>query len=425
MEKLKEIMKDHTFMKGSIFILVNAFLLYVMYFIIKNIGWLSAGLWKGLCVLADAFWPLILGLILAYLLNPLSELIDSKLMSKIVKLPADPIKAEKRKNLRHFISVIIMFLLVIAAIIAIIYGFAVMIIGKVVFQDLSATVQDLLSGIVKYESTFRGWITNNLPDGLLSEKLTEVANAIMKWIGENVNATSVIAFFTSIGGSVVDVVIAVIISIYLMKDKQFFLGLWRKFLHLVMPQKGHALLKETLSEINAVLSRFIRGALLDALFVAILSSIGLSIMGLEASVFIGVFAGIANVIPYFGPVMGMIPAFLMGLCTGGFWHGALAVIILLVVQQIDSNIIYPKVVGSSTGLHPLMVLLAVTIFGYFGGILGMLLAVPAAGIIQVFVVKWANNKERKMAAVESAGREPAEATTDQQSAEEMTSSQQE
>ena len=166
-------------------------------------------------------------------------------------------------------------------------------------------------------------------------------------------------------------------------------------MHLVMPQKGHAVLIETLSEMNAVLSRFIRGALLDALIVAVLSSIGLSIMGLEAAVFIGIFAGISNVIPYFGPVIGMIPAFLMGLCTGGFWHGVLAIAILFAIQQIDANFIYPKVVGSSTGLHPLMVLLAVSVFGYFGGILGMILAVPLAGIIQVFVVKWASGKESR------------------------------
>ena len=73
--------------------------------------------------------------------------------------------------------------------------------------------------------------------------------------------------------------------------------------------------------------------MLDALIVAILSSIGLSIMGLPAAVFIGVFAGIANVIPYFGPVIGMIPAFLMGFCTDSFWSGVLAVVILLVVQE--------------------------------------------------------------------------------------------
>ncbi|MFQ8603279.1 MAG: AI-2E family transporter [Anaerovoracaceae bacterium] len=396
MEKLKEIMKDNAFIRRSFFILFNAILLYILYFTIKNFGNISAAVLNGLHTLIDAFWPLVIGLILAYLLNPLVSFIDDKLIGKLGKLPDDPIKADKRKNIRHLISVIITYLIVVAAVIAIIYGFAVMIIGKVVFTDLSSMIQDLMSGIIQYEETFRNWIANNIPAGLVSEKFTEFTNYMLNWLSENISATSVIQFFTNIGGNVVNVVIGIIISIYLMKDKNLFLSLWRKFLHLTLPQRGNAVLTETLNEINGVLSKFIRGALLDALFVAILSSVGLSIMGLEAAVFIGVFAGIANVIPYFGPVLGMIPAFLMGFFTEGFWSGALAVIILLVVQQIDSNIIYPKIVGTSTGLHPLMVLLAVSVFGYFGGILGMLIAVPIAGIIQVFVLKWANSREIKI-----------------------------
>lgn len=396
MEKLKEIMKDNAFIRRSFFILFNAILLYILYFTIKNFGNISAAVLNGLHTLIDAFWPLVIGLILAYLLNPLVSFIDDKLIGKLGKLPDDPIQADKRKNIRHLISVIITYLIVVAAVIAIIYGFAVMIIGKIVFTDLSSMIQDLMSGIIQYEETFRNWIANNIPAGLVSEKFTEFTNYMLNWLSENISATSVIQFFTNIGGNVVNVVIGIIISIYLMKDKNLFLSLWRKFLHLTLPQRGNAVLTETLNEINGVLSKFIRGALLDALFVAILSSVGLSIMGLEAAVFIGVFAGIANVIPYFGPVLGMIPAFLMGFFTEGFWSGALAVIILLVVQQIDSNIIYPKIVGTSTGLHPLMVLLAVSVFGYFGGILGMLIAVPIAGIIQVFVLKWANSREIKI-----------------------------
>lgn len=396
MEKFKEILKDRNFIRGSFFILFNALLLYILYFVIKNFGSLSETL-LGLCsTLIDALWPLILGLILAYLLNPLSELIDRKLVGRFFKLPDDPIKAEKRSSLYHFISVILTLLIVLAAVIAIIYGLAVMIIGRVVFQSLSETIQDLITGFSGYQATFKNWIATNVPEGMLSEKLVEFTNTLMSWIGDNVNAASVISFFTNIGGGVIDTVIGIIISIYLMKDKHFFIGLWRKFLHLTLPQKRNAVLTETLSEINGVLSKFIRGALLDALIIAILSSIGLSVMGLEAAVFIGIFAGIANVIPYFGPVLGMIPAFLMGFCTDGFWHGVLAVAILIVIQQIDANIIYPKIVGSSTGLHPLMVLLAVSIFGYFGGILGMLLAVPAAGVIQIFVLKWANTREKKV-----------------------------
>lgn len=396
MEKFKEIMKDNTFIRGSFFIIFNAVLLYVIYFIIKNISSITAAVCHGLGVLADAFWPLILGLILAYLLNPLSELIDSRLMSKLIKLPSDPIKAKKKKNLRHLLSVLITYLLAIAAVIAIIYGFAVMIFGQAITSSISITATNLIENLIKYESTFSNWIATNVPDGIFSEKLSDITSVIIRWISDNISAASVVSFFTSISGSIVDIVVGIIVSIYLMKDKEFFLGLWRKFLHLALPQRPHAVLTETLSEINGVLSKFIRGALLDALIIAILSSIGLSIMGLEAAVFIGIFAGLANVIPYFGPVIGMIPAFTMGLCTEGFWTGVLAILILFAIQQIDCNFIYPKIVGTSTGLHPLMVLMAVSVFGYFGGILGMLLAVPIAGIIQVFVVKWASSRETKI-----------------------------
>ena len=291
MEKLKEIMKDNAFIRRSFFILFNAILLYILYFTIKNFGNISAAVLNGLHTLIDAFWPLVIGLILAYLLNPLVSFIDDKLIGKLGKLPDDPIKADKRKNIRHLISVIITYLIVVAAVIAIIYGFAVMIIGKVVFTDLSSMIQDLMSGIIQYEETFRNWIANNIPAGLVSEKFTEFTNYMLNWLSENISATSVIQFFTNIGGNVVNVVIGIIISIYLMKDKNLFLSLWRKFLHLTLPQRGNAVLTETLNEINGVLSKFIRGALLDALFVAILSSVGLSIMGLEAAVFIGVFAG--------------------------------------------------------------------------------------------------------------------------------------
>ena len=405
MNRLKQLMNDKNFTKWSVFIIFNAALLCVLFFVIRDIGNIASTLYRWLCVLLDAFWPLILGLILAYLLNPLAELIDTKLMKRLIRLPEDPAKIEKRKNLGHLLSVLLTYIIAIAAVIAILFGFTVMIIGNVNFSNLPGTFSELLRGLMHYESAFKGWIAGNLPEGIVTDKLTDVANSVMTWIGDNISASSVISFFTNISGSVIDVVVGIIVSIYLMKDKQFFLGLWKKFLDLTLSDRHSTAVTGVLADINGVFSKFIRGALLDALIIAILSSIGLSIMGLEGAVFIGVFAGIANVIPYFGPVIGMVPAFLMGLFTDGFWSGALAVIILLVIQQIDCNLIYPKIVGTSTGLHPLMVLLAVSVFGYFGGILGMLLAVPIAGIIQVFVKKWAAKKESSLGQAETENRE--------------------
>lgn len=403
MKKLKDVMRDRSFARGSLFIVFNAFLLYVLYFLVKNFDHVAMGAGQVLGSLGSAFSPLFIGLVIAYLLNPLVTIIDKRLMQKVFfRLPDDPVKAEKRRNLSRFISVLLTFVIVLAAVAAIIYGFAVMILGQFVFTDFSSMWSSVLENFMEYEVDLKLWVSHNLPEGFLSDKLMEAANSIISWISDNFSAANAISAVTGAVGSVVNIAIGAIVSIYLMKDKDFFLSLWRKLLHLTLPQRANSAVTETLNQVNGVLSQFVRGALLDAVFVAILSSVGLSVVRLDFAVFIGVFAGIANIIPYFGPLLGMIPAFLIGWLTGSLTQGILAVVVLVIVQQIDSNIIYPKVVGSSTGLHPLVVLLAVSVFGYYGGIAGMILAVPLAGILQVFVLKWAYRKERKLAPAQAA-----------------------
>lgn len=118
----------------------------------------------------------------------------------------------------------------------------------------------------------------------------------------------------------------------------------------------------------------------------------LSIIGIDFAVFIGCFAGLANVIPYFGPVIGIIPAALAGLAEGGIYKAILSAASLFAVQQIECNFIYPRIIGRSTGLHPLFVLTAVSVAGSFGGLLWMVLAVPIAGILRVLICKWAEKQ---------------------------------
>lgn len=133
--------------------------------------------------------------------------------------------------------------------------------------------------------------------------------------------------------------------------------------------------------------RFLRGQLLDALIVAIITSVILTIIRLDFAVLLGCFAGLTNVIPYFGPVFGAIPAVIVALFTGGLAKAVITLVAFIIIQQIDANLIYPKVVGSSTGLHPVFVLLAVTFGGYFWGIIGMVLAVPVVACIKQFIIR--------------------------------------
>ncbi len=398
MKKFKTFITEPSFTRSTLFIVFNAFLLYVLFFIIKNFDIIASTGSKAVGAVLAALSPLIIGLIVAYLLDPLVTRIDKRLLQRAFLIEKkEGRKKIKREALCRVLAILITFIIAIAAIALIIYGFAVMLLGQFVFTDVDTMFANLYDQIMSYEEEFRQWVANRLPDGFISEKIMEIVSLIVVWVSDNFSASATIAAVSGAIGSIINFVIGLIISIYLLKDKESFIRIWKKFLILIMPNRYATTINNTLNEVDEVISLFLRGAMLDAVFVAILSSIGLSILGLEFSVFIGVFAGICNVIPYFGPVIGMVPAFIIGWLTEDFMQGLLAIVILLLVQQIDSNIIYPKVVGSSTGLHPLAVLLSVSVFGYFGGIIGMLLAVPAAGVLAIFIKKWVNVREDKIA----------------------------
>lgn len=406
MKKFKTLITEPSFTRSTLFIVFNAFLLYVLFFVIKNFDVIATTGSKAIGAVLAALSPLFVGLIVAYLLDPLVTRIDQRLLQRaLVVQRKEGKKKIKRESICRMLAILITFLIAIAAIALIIYGFAVMLLGQFVFTDVDAMFANLYDQIMSYEEEFRQWVANKLPDGFISEKITELVSLIVVWVSDNFSASATIAAVSGAVGSIVNFVIGLIISIYLLKDKEIFISIWKKFLNLIMPNRHANTINSTLNEVDQVVSLFLRGALLDAVFVAILSSVGLSILGLDFSVFIGVFAGICNIIPYFGPVIGMVPAFIIGWLTEDFMQGLLAVVILLLVQQIDSNIIYPKVVGSSTGLHPLAVLLSVSVFGYFGGIIGMLLAVPTAGVLAIFIKKWVNRREERIAQKENASDE--------------------
>lgn len=385
--KIREMAKDWKAVKVCLYVLLTATLLYILYLILGNLPTIFIVGGDILGGFFSAISPLIIGLILAYLLGPLVETIDNRIMSKMFfKLPSDPVKLERRLNIRRTVSILITFLIIIAAICAIVYSFAVLIVGDLVFTSLGGMVTSVVEYFLKYEETIINWVKTLPLDGL-DGRLQGILDSVLLWFSNNFNTSAIISFISGIGGMALNVVLGAVVSIYLIKDKEYFLRLWRKTLHVIFPQKANAVITETLSDINGVLSLFVRGQLLDALIIAIVSSVALTVIGLEFSVFIGIFAGAANVIPYFGPIIGMIPAAIIALFTGGPLQALLAIIILLVIQQIDGNIIYPKIVGSSVGLHPVFVLVAVTLGGYYGGIIGMLIGVPIAAILRVFIIK--------------------------------------
>ena len=397
MKRIKDLLNDKVLIKWSLFCTITAASIYILYIIIKNIGLIIGGGALVISSIGAALTPLFIGIVIAYLLSPAVELIDGKILARVFfKMPDDPVKRRRRERLRFLSSIIITFIIIIAVISAIAYAFTVLILGRFVFGGLDHMFEDIMNYFSTYEAAIKEWAAT-LPQAAVGEKIDEVVTSVTQWFTSNFTPTSVVEFIANIGGGITNMLLGIVISIYLIKDKHLLLGICGKTLRLLLPRRANEIACGTLTEINAVLALFIRGALLDALIVAILSSAALSILGLRFAVFIGCFAGIANVIPYFGPLIGMIPAFIVGTLTDGLPQGLIAVILMLIIQQLDGNIIYPKVVGSSTGLHPLAVLLAITVAGYYGGVIGMVIAVPVAGILKIFILKfvnWLDNKRQ-------------------------------
>lgn len=315
--------------------------------------------------------PCFAALILAYLLNPLVNWFVSKCKSRLL-------------------AVTMTYLLAAASVFGLLYGFVVLIIGTLP-KDSPA---DILQQVFAYfENAYQAAdsFLRQLPSGISSPIRTSL-EGLKKGFESRFSVDAAFSFLSGLSGAFIRFFVGLVASIYLLKDKDYFISLWEKLLSLLLPQKAHGILSESLFEMHQVLSTFIKGALIDSLMVAFLSSVVLTILQVDYAVIIGILGGFLNIIPYFGPFFGMIPAFAVAAVTGGFPHGVLAVLGLFAVQQLDSNYIYPKIVGASTGLHPLFILLAVSFFGSFGGILGMLLAVPLAGIAQIFIKKWAFHK---------------------------------
>jgi len=328
-----------------------------------------------------AFLPLFFGLSFAYLFNGPVEWMSLKLSNNSTHVT---IESPKGRGL----AILITYLCAAIIIILIILAFITLMLGAFPSGGLSSVTNRIYEYFDSYYQSIQIHVSNYLPESFAGGTLN-LKSIIVSWLEKHFSFDKLIGLFSSIASGLINVALGIVVSIYILKDKELFSGLFQKFLSVVLPQKIHGLVNEILSEINIVLSTFIKGAFIDSILVSLISSVVLSLLNIKFSVIIGIIGGLLNIIPYFGPFLGAIPAFLMALTLQGPVKALSAVVALFIVQQLDSNYIYPKIVGSSTGLHPLFILISVSAMGYFAGIIGMLFAVPLASILHILIKKWA------------------------------------
>lgn len=326
--------------------------------------------------------PFFLGIFIAYLLY-----LPCKKFEEIYKKR----KLKFVKNKARSLSVLTVYLIAF-----LIIAIFIMVIFPIVFQS----VVDLFNNIQTYiENTINNY--SELPEDSIwkSQMVNEVIqyiqhldlkqylqlDKIIEYVGNAISAVF----------SIVDLVIAIIVSVYILVERKQIMDFLRRLAAAIFPKKTYNNLGKYFDDSNTIFFKFIASQFLDAVIVGILVSIALTIMGVKYAPVLGAFIGLFNMIPYFGAIIACIISAVITLITGGLSQTIWMIIVVIILQQIDANIINPKIVGKSLKISPLLVIFAVTVGGAFFGVLGMFLAVPVIAIVKILVEDYIEYRNRK------------------------------
>ena len=197
-----------------------------------------------------------------------------------------------------------------------------------------------------------------------------------------------------IASSIWNIVIGVIISIYILIEKERFIGLSRKIIKAIFPVRFAEKTLEIAHRSNMIFGKFLSGKILDSFIIGVLTFIILTITNMPYTLLVSVIVGITNIIPFFGPFIGAVPSFIIILFVSpikAIWF----LIIILIIQQIDGNIIGPKILGDSLGLSAFWILFAIMVAGNFMGVVGMIVGVPLFAVFYSLFKEFIEDRLKK------------------------------
>lgn len=191
-----------------------------------------------------------------------------------------------------------------------------------------------------------------------------------------------------------NIFVSFIVSVYLLSERRQILQFLKRLAGAIFPKGTYEMVGRYFNKSNEVFFKYISGQVLDAIIVGILTSVAMSILGVKYAILLGFTIGLFNLIPYFGAIVAVIIAILVTIFTGGLGQAILMAIVVIILQQIDANIINPKIIGNSLSISPLLVIFAVTVGGAYFGVLGMFLSVPVCTVIKLLIEEYIEYKEK-------------------------------
>ena len=338
----------------------------------------SIGSW--LSKLADVLMPFLVGILIAYILY-----IPTR------KLEAIYLRIIKPKFLIKKARALSIFTVYIIAIILIIISF------RFLLPVIANSIIDLVNNIQEYYNTAVEKI-NSLPEDSIFK--SEIAKDIIDNIKDidlkqfvNVDKLGDYAKGAiNVASKIIDFFVAIIVSVYILLERHQILEFFRKLTKAMFKENIYKNVVKYFYRTNDIFFNFLAGQFIDGIVVGIITTIAMLIMDVKYAVLLGFLIGLMNLIPYFGAIIAVVIATIITILTGGIGKAIAMVIVVTVLQQIDANIINPKIIGSSLKISPLLVILAVTIGGAYFGVWGMFLAVPISTVLKLLITDYIEYK---------------------------------
>ena len=327
--------------------------------------------------------PIIIGLALAYLLMPVKEFIERPLCRFLI---SKKLKEDKAKTISKAVGIAgaIVFLIVIIAILIMSLGPA-----------LITSIIGLIDAMPSYVDSFVEWISDSgLADTevaiFIGQSINSLTTELENWAKTEILplAQEYIAQITSGMLSVVKTILNFLIGIvamtYVMSIQEELVGQSKKIIYAIFPAKKGNVIIETVRKSNKIFGGFVIGKIIDSAIIGVIAYIGCLLMKTPSALLVAFIIGVTNVIPFFGPFIGAIPSIALVLIQSPI-HALYLAIFILILQQVDGNIIGPKILGDTTGLSAFWILTSISIAGGLFGFFGMLLGVPVFAVIYYII----------------------------------------
>jgi len=360
----------------SIRYVIPVLLIFTGVLVLKNHDHIISFFTHNLEALNSLLAPFFIGFIIAYMLNqPMKKL-------------------EDKFKLKRWVSVLIIYGITLVILI-----FSWLFIVPVIKSNINELALSIPSGIDQAQdlinnisSQFKFDITNQDIKSQISNFITKVLIPISSFTASTLS-NFIINLMSAIVSYTINIVLGIVISVYLLLSKEKYIKVVSLFFQKILKQH-YFKVKEFLNILDNNVGVYIVVKAMDSTIYGIICTIVLALTGSKYALFIGIIAGVTNMIPFFGPIIGTIIAVVANLFFS-INKAILVLVVMIVVQQLESAILEPHFVGKQVGVPPILTIFAVTFAGKYTGFLGILLAVPVTGVLLVYFKRYIYNKQEE------------------------------